>query len=62
MVRYTSLFGNVAKAHEAKMAVAQDLKELSCIMKDPEVFSRITQAATPLLVACYTLRIDKFIS
>ena len=61
MARCTSLFENVARVHEANMAVMQDLKELSTITKDLEVFSKITQVATPPLVACYTPRIDKFI-
>ena len=62
MARCTSLFNNVAKANEANNVVAQDLKELSKLIKDPEVFSKIVQAATPPLVACYTPCIDKFIA
>ena len=62
MARCASLFKNLAEAHEANKAVAQDLKELSTIIKDPDMFSRIVQAANPPLVACYTPRIDKFIT
>ena len=62
MERCTFFFDNVAKAHEANKVVAQDLKELSTLIKDPEVFSKIVQAATPLLVACYTPCINKFIA
>ena len=60
--RCTCFFDNVTKAHEANKVVAQDLKELSTLIKDPEVFSEIAQAATSLLVAYYTQRIDKFIA
>ena len=62
MERCMSLFSNVAKAHEVNLAVTTDLKELSILIKEPEVFSWITQAATQPLMACYTLRIDKFIA
>ena len=61
MARCTLLFENVARVHEANMAVVQDLKELSTIIKDLEIFSKIMQAATPPLVACYMPRMDKFI-
>ena len=60
MARCMSLFSNVAKAHQINLVVATDLKELSMLIKEPEVFSRIAQAATQLLVACYTPQIDKF--
>ena len=61
MQKCTSLFENVEKAHQANVGVAQDLKDLAKIVKDPKVFSRIAQAATQLMVACYTPRIDTFI-
>ena len=51
----------MAKAHKANRVVAQDLNEHSTLIKDQEVFSKIAQAATQPLVACYTPRIDKFI-
>ena len=41
--------------------VATDLKDLSMLIKEAEIFSRIAQAATQLLIACYTPHIDKFI-
>ena len=44
------LFSNVTKAHEINLAVAMDLKELSTLIKEPEVFSRIVQAHTTLLI------------
>ena len=62
MQRCMSLFSNVVKAHEVNLAVAMDLKELSTLIKDPKVFSRIAQAAIPPLMACYMPRIDKFIA
>ena len=62
MEKCTSLFSNVAKVHEINLAVATDLKELSTLIKEPQVFSWIMQAATQPLVACYTKRIDKFIA
>ena len=39
----------------------KDLKDLANMIKEPEVFSRVAQAATQPLVACYTPRIDMFI-
>ena len=62
MERCTSLFSNVAKAHQINLTVATDLKELSILIKEPEVFSIIAKATTQPLIACYTPRIDKFIS
>ena len=62
MMRCTSLFENMVKVHKANRVVSQDLKELSTLIKDPEVFSKIVQAATQPLVACYTPCIDKFIA
>ena len=56
-----SLFENVEKAHQINLNVARDLNDLGKIMKDPEVFSHIAQAATQSMVACYTPRIDTFI-
>ena len=32
------------------------------MVKDPDVFAKIAQAATPLMVACYIPHIDKFIN
>ena len=61
MPKCASLFENVEKAHQANLNVAWDLKDLAKIVKDPEVFSHIAQAATQLMVACYTPRIDTFI-
>ena len=46
MERCMSLFNNVTKAHEVNLAVASDLKELSTLIKKPEVFSWIVQVAT----------------
>ena len=62
MERCTSLYSNVTKAHEVNIVVVTDLKELSTLIKEPEVFSWTAQAATQPLVACYTPRIDKFIA
>ena len=61
MQKCESLFENVEKAHKANLNVTQDLKDLVKIVKDPEVFSRIAQAATQLMVAYYTPRMDTFI-
>ena len=61
MQKCASLFENVEKAHQANVSVARDLKDLVKIVKDPEVFSHIAQAATQLMVACYTPRVDTFI-
>ena len=61
MQKCISLFDNVKKAHHANLAVARDLKDLSTLIKEPEVFSQIVQAATQLLVSCYTPHIDTFI-
>ena len=61
MQKCTLLFDNVEKAHQANLVVARDLNDLSTLIKEPEAFSRIAQAATQLLVACYTPRIDMFI-
>ena len=49
------------KAHEVNLEVAKDLKDLVNMIKEPKVFSRVTQAATQPLVACYMPRIDTFI-
>ena len=43
------------------LEVARDLKDLANMIREPEVFSKITQAAMQPLVACYTPRIDTFI-
>ena len=61
MQKCASLFENVEKAHHVNLAVAKDLKDLANMIKEPYVFSRVAQAATQLLVACYTPRIDTFI-
>ena len=61
MQKCASLFENIEKAHQVNLAVVKDLKDLANLIKGPEVFSRIVQAATQLLVACYTPRIDTFI-
>ena len=62
MKRCRTLFSNVAKVYKVNLAIMTDLKELSTLIKEPEVFSQIAQAATQLLMACYTPRIDKFIA
>ena len=51
----------VEKAHQVNLEVARDLKDLANIIKEPEVFSRVAQAAMQPLVTCYTPRIDTFI-
>ena len=61
MQKCASLFGNVEKAHQVNLEVARDLKDLANMIKEPEVFSKITQAAMQPLVTCYTPRIDMFI-
>ena len=61
MQKCASLFENVKKAHQANLDVTQDLKDLANMVREPEVFSRIAQAATQPMVACYTPRIDTFI-
>ena len=61
MQKCVSLFENVEKAHQANFSIARDLKDLANMIREPEVFSKIAQAATSPLVTCYTLRIDTFI-
>ena len=61
MQKCASLFGNVEKAHQVNLEVARDLKDLANMIKEPKVFSRVTQAATQPLVACYMPRTDMFI-
>ena len=61
MQKCASLFENVEKAHQANLSIAQDLKDLANIVREPEVFSKIAQAATQPMVTCYTPRIDTFI-
>ena len=61
MQKCASLFEIVEMAHQVNLEVAKDLKDLVNLIKEPEVFSRIVQAATQLLVACYTPCIDTFI-
>ena len=61
MQKCASFIDNVERAHQANVSVTRDLKDLVKIVKDPEVFSCIAQAATQPMVACYTPRIDTFI-
>ena len=61
MQKWASLFDNVEKAHQVNLTVVNDLKDLANMIKEPEIFSRIAQAATQRLVGCYTPRIDMFI-
>ena len=61
MQKCASLFENVKKAHQANLSIAQDLKDLANIVREPEVFSKIAQAATQPLVTYYTPTIDTFI-
>ena len=61
MQKCVSLFENVEKAHQANLSVTRDLKDLANMIREPEVFSKIAQAATSPLVTCYTPRIDTFI-
>ena len=61
MQKCASLFGNVEKAHQVNLEVAWDLKDLANMIREPKDFSKITQAATQLLVTCYMPRINTFI-
>ena len=61
MQKCALLFGNVEKAHQVNLEVARDLKDLANMIREPEVFSKIAQAATQPLVTCYMPRIDTFI-
>ena len=61
MQKCASLFENIEKVHQVNLEVTKDLKDLVNLIKEPEVFPRIMQAATQLLVACYTPHIDPFI-
>ena len=61
MQKCASLFENIKNAHQANLVVVRDLKDLANLIKEPEVLSKITQAATQPLVACYTPCIDTFI-
>ena len=61
MQKCASLFRNIEMAHQVSLEVAKDLKDLANMIKEPEVFSRVTQVATQPLVVCYTPRIDMFI-
>ena len=61
MQKCASLLGNVEEAHQVNLEVARDLKDLANMIKEPEVFSRVTQAATQPQVMCYIPRIDMFI-
>ena len=61
MQKCVLLFGIVEKAHQVNLEVARDLKDLANMIREPEVFSRVAQAATQPLVTCYTPRIDTFI-
>ena len=61
MQKCASLFENIKKAHQVNLSVARDLKDLANMVREPKVFSKIAQAVTSRLVACYTPRIDTFI-
>ena len=61
MLKCASLFENIEKTHQASLNIARDLKDLANIVKELDMFSKIAQAATQPMVACYTLRIDTFI-
>ena len=61
MQKCASLFENVEKVHQANLSISQDLKDLANMVREPQVFSKIAQAATAPLVTCYTSRIDTFI-
>ena len=61
MQKCASLFRNVEKAHQVNLEVARDLKDLANMIREPVIFSKITQAAMQALVVCYTPRIDTFI-
>ena len=61
MQKCASLFRNFEKAHQVNLEVTKDLKDLMNMIKEPEVFSRVTQVAMQPLVVCYTPRIDMFI-
>ena len=61
MQKCASLFGNVEKAHQVNLEVAWYLKDLANMIREPEVFSKIAQAATQPLVECYMPRINTFI-
>ena len=54
MQKCVLLFGSVESAHQVNLEVARDLKDLVNMIRGPKVFSRVTQAATQPLVACYT--------
>ena len=61
MQKCASLFENVEKAHQANLGVTQKLKDLANMVKEPEIFAKIAQAAMQPLVTCYMPRIDTFI-
>ena len=61
MQKCASLFGNVEKAHQVNLEVAHDLKDFMNMIREPEIFSKIAQAAMQPLVACYMPRIETFI-
>ena len=52
MQKCASLFENVEKAHQANLSIARDLEDLANMVREPEVFAKIAQAATSPLVAC----------
>ena len=54
MQKCALLFGNEERAHQVNLEVVRDLKGLVNMIREPEVFSRVTQATTQSLVACYT--------
>ena len=45
MQKCASLFGNIEKAHQVNLEVAHDLKDLVNMIREPEIFSKIAQAA-----------------
>ena len=61
MQKCALLFGNIEKAHQVNLEVARDLKDLTNMIREPKIFSKITQAATQPLVTCYMPRIDTFV-
>ena len=61
MQKCASLFRNVEKAHQVNLEVTKDLKDLTNMIKELEVFSRVAKVAMQPLVVCYIPRIDTFI-
>ena len=42
MQKCALVFHNIEKAHQVNLTVVKDLKDLANMIKEPEVFSRIT--------------------